>query len=300
MTRTWTGSSSGVGWTLELADEDLLPGRLVDGRLRMAASRRVEARRLLVTLRGQEHWKYEVTTTDAQGHTHTETRTGTQDLPPEPVLVEETVELASGEVREASFQLPVPSLGPPTVVADVAGVDWTVEAKLDIASGRDSSISAPVRVLQPVALLRAGVVHVEAFALYPSADATNHGLTATIALDPVPLCAGAPFTGLVTLRSASAVRVRGVRAALRIMAKATVGGGLDQTITGWQASLAGAGTIDGELTFRLAGTIDPAAPPTTELPHGKVWARFEVVLDRAWARDPNLVRDVAVATTLAL
>ncbi len=300
MTRTWTGESGGVGWTLELADDGLLPGRLVDGRLRMAASHRVEARRLLVTLRGEEHWKYEVTTTDAQGNTHTETRTGKQDLPPEPVLIQESLVLGAGEVREATFQLPVPSLGPPTVAADVAGIDWTVEAKLDVPGGRDPSISAPVRLLQPVALLRAGVVHVEAFALYPSADAADHGMTATIALDPVPLCAGAPFTGQVTLRSASAMRVRGVRAALRIMAKATVSGGLEQTITGWQAALAGAGTIDGELTFPLAGTIDPSAPPTTELPHGRIWARFEVTFDRAWARDAHLVRDVAVATTLAL
>lgn len=298
MAKTWTGSSGGVSWTLELARDDLLPGRLVDGHLRLVASHPVDARRLLVTLLGREHWKYETTTTDANGHTHTETHTGHHDLPPEPVLVLEPVALAVGEVREADFQLPVPSLGPPTVLTDVSGVDWSVEAKLDISGGRDSAIEVPVRVLQPTALLRAGVVHVAEFALYPAADVESHGLVASIALDPVPLCAGAPFAGRVTLRSGSALRVRGVRATLLVTAKATVSGGLDRTITGWSGILAGPGTLDGEHAFELSGTIDAAAPPTAELPHGRIAARFEVTLDRAWAMDPHLARDVALASTL--
>ncbi len=300
MTKTWTGSSAGVGWTLGLADDALLPGRLMDGHLRLEAAHPIDARRLLVTLLGREHWKYQTTTTDANGNTHTETHTGHQDLPPEPVLVLEPVALGAGEVREADFQLPVPSLGPPSATSDVAGVDWTVEAKLDVAGGRDSSITVPVRVLQPVALLRAGVVHVEPFALYPSVDAEDHGLTATIALDPVPLCAGAPFTGNVTVRSRDALRVRGIRAALRITAKATVSGGLEQTITAWEAAIAGSDTLEGDHAYQVAGTVDPAAPPTTELRHGRVSARFELTFDRPWAPDTHLVRDVALATTLAL
>lgn len=295
-----TGSSGGVGWTLELPDTALLPGRLLNGRLRITASHPIQARRLLVTLRGEEHWKYQVTTTDAQGHTHTETRRATHDLPPEPVLVQEPVVLAAGESREATFQLPVPALGPPSATADVAGIDWALEAKLDVAGGRDSSITVPVRILQPVALLRAGVVHVGQFALYPSADTENHGLAATIALDPVPLCSGAPFTGRVTLRSNRALRVRGIRGALRITAKATVSGGLEETITGWEGLMAGPGTLEGERTYDIAGTIDPNAPPTTELPHGRISARFEVTLDRPWAPDAHLARDIVVASTLEL
>jgi hypothetical protein len=182
----------------------------------------------------------------------------------------------------------------------VSGVDWTVEAKLDVAGGRDSLITVPVRVLQPVALLRAGAVRVEAFALYPSVDAEDHGLAATIALDPVPLCAGAPFTGSVTVRSRDALHVRGIRAALRITAKATVSGGLEQTITAWEGAIAGPGTLEGDHAYPVAGTVDPGAPPTTELPHGRVSVRFELTVDRPWALDAHLVRDVALATTLAL
>jgi hypothetical protein len=40
-----------------------------------------------------------------------------------------------------------------------------VEAKLDKEGGFDSSLEVPVIVAQPVALLRAGVVRVEQFAL---------------------------------------------------------------------------------------------------------------------------------------
>jgi hypothetical protein len=300
LTRAWDGSSGGVDWVLELARDGLLPGRLVDGRVRLTARHPIEARRLLVTLRGREHWRYDETTTDSNGTTHTETHTGTEDLPPEPVLLAEPVALAAGETREAAFQLPVPSLGPPSVIAEEAGVEWTVEAKLDVAGGRDSSLTVPVRVLQPVSLLRAGVVPVAEFALYPAADAGDGGIQASIALDPVPLCAAVPFTGRVVLRSAGSLRVRGVRAALLITAKATVGGGRQQTITGWSGLLAGSGSIQGEQGFDLAGSIDPDAPPTTELRHGRVSARFEVTLDRAWAPDTHLGRDVAIASTLEL
>ncbi len=300
MTRTWTGSSGGVDWKLELASDQLLPGRLIEGRVRLVARRRVAARGIVVTVRGDEHWKYEVTTTDAQGHTHTERRTGHQDLPPEPVQASGPLELDAGDTREVAFQLPAPALGPPTVVAEMAGIDWSVEAKLDIEGRKDSSLEAPVRLVQPVALLRAGVVRVGEFALYPSADVAGGGLTGSIALDPVPLGAGSPFTGRVTLRSSGSASVRAVRAALRVKVKATVSGGLDETITAWDGQLAGPGDLEGEQVFELAGTVDPAAPPTAELPHGRVWATFEVILDRPWARDAHLVRDVALASTLEL
>ena len=86
MTTQWTGSSGGVDWTLQLPNDGLLPGRLVDGRVTLVARRAVDARGLVVTLRGEEHWKYHVTTTDSQGHTHTETRNGRVDLSRVPVL----------------------------------------------------------------------------------------------------------------------------------------------------------------------------------------------------------------------
>ncbi len=295
----WDGSDGGVRWHLELDRTDLLPGRLVGGRVRLTSPDGVEARGLVVTLRGEERWVYETTSTDADGHMRTERHTGRQDLPPEPVLVASPISLGPGETHEAAFGLPVPGLGPPTVAAEMAAVEWTVEAKLDIEGSRDSSIEAPVRVVQPVALLRAGVVPVGEFALYPEAE-IDGDLAGSIALDPVPLAAGSPFTGRVTLRAPDRIGVRAVRAELRVAVKATVSGGLSETIVAWSGTLAGAGTIEGERVFDLAGTIDAAAPPTTELPHGRVSARFAVVLDRAWAPDTHAGRDVALASTLEL
>ena len=82
--------------------------------------------------------------------------------------------------------------------------------------------------------------------------------------------------------------------------KATVSGGLSETLTVWRGDLAGAGTIDAATTFEISGVVDASAPPTTELPHGRVSTRFEVILDRAWTQDSRAGRDVAMATTLEL
>jgi hypothetical protein len=299
VTAAWDAHDGGVRWHLELERDDLLPGRLVGGRVRVTAGGEVEARRLLVELRGEERWEYETTETDSEGHSRTERHTGRQDLPAVPVQVLGPVRLAPGETAEAPFQLPVPSLGPPTVIATMSRVDWSVNARLDIEGGMDTSIDVPVRILQPVALLRAGVVHVGEFALYPTADDAGE-LGATIALDPVPLCAGAPFSATVSLRPSEPIRVRGIRAELRALVKATVSGGLSETITVWRADLVGAGTIETAATFDVAGVVDASAPPTTELAHGRASTRFEVILDRAWAPDARAGRDVAVATTLEL
>jgi hypothetical protein len=300
MTRTWTGSNGGVDWALTLDRDDLLPGRLVGGVLRATATKDVDARGVIVTLRGVEHWRYEVTTSNGKTTTTT-VHTGREDLPALPVRLTGPVSMAAGETRELPFQLPGPPLGPPTVIAEDAGVDWTVEVKLDREGGFDAGIEVPVRVHQPVALLRAGVVPVAEFALYGSAGGDDHGdLAGTAALDPVPLAAGSPFSGRVTLHTASPVSVRSVRAELKVKVEATVGGGLDQTLTAWSETIGGSMSIADGQAFDLRGVLDADVPPTVELPHGRVSARFELILDRPMRPDLRLGRDVAVATTLEL
>ncbi len=300
MTMTWEAERGGVAWTLVLSTDRLLPGRLVDGHITLAAHRAVEARGLVVTLRGEEHWKYHVTTTDSEGHTHTETRTGHQDQPRVPVLAVAPVALAAGETRELDVQIPVPGLGPATLEADVAGVSWTVEAKLDIEGGRDSSIEVPVRILQPTALLRAGVVHVGEFALFEAADAQAGGVGGSIRIDPVPLVPGQPFRGQLTLRPSAPMRLQEIRMELRVRVESTVSGGFDQTIVPWSAVVAQAMELASDQVIEIAGTVPDVALPTIELPHGRAAAELHVILARAWARDPHLVRDLAIATTLEL
>lgn len=297
---TWTGRSGGVDWQLELSRDDLLPGRLADGQVRLTAGDAVEARGLLVTLRGQEHWRYDVTTTDAEGHTHTETRTGRASLPPEPVMVSGPLRLAAGETRTFDLSLPVPGLGPATLDATEAGVTWTLEAKLDIPGGRDSSIEAPVRIVQPTALLRAGVVHVGEFALYEGADAVAGEVSGSIDLHPVPLVAGQAFTGRLVLRPASRLRLQEIRVEVRVLVEATVSGGRKETIVPWSAIVAGPTDLAGDTTLDISGTLAARRLPTIELPHGRASAAVHVILAKAWARDPHLVRDVAIATTSEL
>ena len=299
MTVAWSDSSHGVDWRLELDRDVLLPGRLVAGRVRATSRRGFDARSLVVALRADEHWKHEVTTTDAQGRTSTRVVTERESLLVEPVAVDGAVHLAAGEERSWAFELPVPPLGPATLEADVAGLDWTVEAKLERPGDFDSTIEAPVRVVQPVALLRSGAVPVGQFALYESADVARDSVTGTVSLDPVPLCAGAPFGASIALHAGGSRRLQEVRAEIRVNVEATVASGLDETIVAWSGSLPIL-ELAGDRSLSLTGTLSGQALPTIELPHGRASATFHVILAQAWAADTHLVRDVAIATTLEL
>ena len=299
MTALWTGSSHGVDWRLELERDELLPGRLVGGRIDVTSHGAFDARVLVVALRAEEHWKREVTTTDAQGHTSTHVETERRTLVTEPVEVAPGVRLGPGETRGWTFELPIPPLGPATLEADVAGVDWTVEAKLERPGEFDSSIEGPVRVLQPVSLLRSGAVPLGQFALYDAAEVAGDDVTGSVAIDPVPLCVGEPFTATVTLHAGGSRRLQEVRAEVRVRVEATVPGGLDETVTAWSATLPIV-ELAGDRSIPLSGTLSPRALPSIELPHGRASATFHVILAIAWAPDLHLVRDAAVATTLEL
>ena len=300
MSVTWQDASHGVTWQVALDTDRLLPGRLTAGTITITSDDPVDARGLIAALVAVEHWQHDETTTDGQGNTTTRTVTSRDELLREPVLVSGPLQLAGGEARTFPIQMPVPPLGPASLEATVAGLTWTFEAKLDQPGRPDSRIEAPVRVVQPLALLRAGVVHVGEFALYPEADAGHDDLTAAIKLDPLPLCSGAPFRGEVILRSAEARKLQEIRAEIRVAIEATVSSGKKQTMTPWAAVLVPALEFQGERVLQFQGALDGAALPTIELPHGKAAAAFHLILATAWARDPHLVRDVTIATTLDL
>ena len=300
MTASWQERSHGVAWTVALDTDRLLPGRLTAGNLTVTAEDTFEARGLVAALVAVEHWQHEETTTDGQGHTTTRTVTSRDELRRVPVQLSGPIQLSAGETRTYPFQMPVPPLGPASLEATVAGLTWTFEAKLDRPGWPDSRIEVPVRVVQPVALLRAGVVHVGEFALYPEADAGRDDLTAAIKLDPLPLCSGAPFQGDVILRSADARTLQEIRAEIRVKVEATVSSGKDETITAWAAVLVPTLEFRGERVLHFEDRLTDTPLPTIELPHGKASAQFHLILATAWARDPHLVRDVTIATTLDL
>jgi hypothetical protein len=294
------GSSGGVAFHVELDRLMLLPGRLVGGRIVLRAEHEVQARGVLVGLLAEEHWRHRVTEHDANGTTSTRVVTSKADLLSEPVQVHGPLHLAPGETWQATFEQPVPAMGPATLIADDAGLDWSFEAKLDIEGGFDARVERAVVVAQPTALLRAGAVRVGEFALYESVEITGDGVTASMKLEPMPLACGEPFSGRVELAFTEAVKLQEIRAELRVEVEATVSSGEKEEITAWSGVVAPAGTYQGTIGFDIRGTLDPRPLPTVELPHGKAQATFRVILARAWAVDSHLVRDVALATTTEL
>jgi hypothetical protein len=296
----WDRESGGVQWHVELERAVLIPGRLVGGRVRITAEHDIDARGVVVALIGVEHWRHRVTTTDAQGHSNTQVVTTKKELTREPVQLDGVVQLGKGDQRDWTFELPVPPMGPASLDAQDAGLDWTVEAKFDIASGFDSSIEAPVVVAQPTALLRAGAIDVGQFALFDSADVAADGITGSIRLTPMPLVCGEAFSGAVTLDMGRSQKLQEIRSELRIEVMATVSEGESEVVGIWAGQLAPPGDYAGPQQLSFEGRIDARPLPTSELPHGRAQATFHLILARAWAQDTHLVRDVTIATTREL
>lgn len=300
MTTIARDAGGGFDLELELDTADLVPGRLVDGRLRMQTRRGGEIRGARVTLVGTETWRYDQTTTDSQGRTRTVTHTASDDLPKIPVAIVGPTRLEAGGSLDTPFQVPIPALGPPSFDGKELQVEWVLEANLDVP-GFDPTVVLPVRVLQPVALLRAGVIDVAQFALYDEVEVESDGLAGSLRLEPMPLCVGTSFRGTLTMSQGAPRTVQEVRLELRTTVKATVSGGREETITLWAGRLAEAGEFGGEgRTYAFEGTLDDRQLPTIRTPHGRADAAFLVVIATARARDPHLVRDVAICSTTEL
>ena len=299
MTVRVQASSGGFELRLDLAETDLLPGRLVDGTLTVTTRERKTIRGGRVTLVGTERWRHDVTTSDANGTTRTETKTSEMELPAVPVQVLGATSFDPGQPVDVPFQIPVPGLGPPTFDATEIAITWEIRANLDVP-GFDPLIVLPVRIHQPTALLRAGVIRVGQFALYPEAEASTDGFVGSVWLDPSPICIGAAFDGRLTLEAASSRRVQEVRVELRVRAESTVSGGRNETLTLWTGRVAGPGEFGGAQTIGFAGTLPDAWLPTMASDHGRSSAQVHVIIATPMARDPHLVRDVAVCTTTAL
>jgi hypothetical protein len=296
----WDQESGGVEWHVELDRAVLLPGRLVGGRIALHATRSIEARAVVAALVGEEHWRHRVTDRNANGTTSTRVVTKREELRRVPEILHGPLHLAAGERWETSFDLPVPPLGPATLDAEDAGLEWRFEAKLDIDDAFDSSTERPVVIAQPTALLRAGSVDVGQFALYESADVAADGVTGAIEFEPMPLVTGESFEGRIRLQVGDRVKLQEIRAELRVDVEATVSEGEKATITAWSSVLAPEAEYHGSIDLPISGQLGPRPLPTVELPHGTAQATFHVILARAWAVDTHLVRDVTIATTREL
>jgi hypothetical protein len=299
MTVTSTRSDGDGDFRRDLDSDTLLPGRMATGRVHLDFRSPVEVRGIVASLIATEMWQHEDTDRDANGTTRTRTVTSTEELRRLPIMLAGPASYAAGERKEFPIELPVPPLGPATFDATVAGLTWKIEVKLDVP-GFDPDITADVAVLQPTALLRAGVVDVGQFALYPTADVADGGARGSIALDPVPLCLGAPFGGLLGI-AAGRENLQEVRLELRTRVQATVPSGKHEEITLWTGRLAGEGEFGGaDAAMAFDGALPTRWLPTIRLPHSRADATFRVILARAWAQDTNLVRDVAICSTTEL
>jgi hypothetical protein len=296
---TVTGSDGGVDFEVELERTEVLPGRLVAGTIRMRFRDLKTVRGIVAALIATETWQWRQTTTDGQGHTTTRTVTEHRELQRLPTQLAPAGSFAEGQPLEFSLELPIPPLGPATFEATVCRLAWKLEVKLDVP-GFDPSIEVPIVVLQPTGLLRAGVIDVGQFALFPSAEATSDGSRAAIALEPVPLCIGAAFGGLLSITTGTQ-KLQEVRLELRTKVKATVSSGLEEEITLWTGRVVGEGEFGGaDRAMAFDGTLAARWLPTIRLPHGKADAQFHVILAKALARDTHLVRDVAICSTTEL
>ena len=137
------------------------------GELRILAGRAREIRGAFVTLVGVEHWKHEVTETDAQGRTQTRVVRREADLPRVPIQLRGATTLAAGLRHKLPFEIPVPGLGATIRRRRRMRRDLDARGKLDVP-GFDPGVALPVTIHQPTALLSAGVVPVGQFALLAS------------------------------------------------------------------------------------------------------------------------------------
>lgn len=126
---------------IDIAEKSFKPGDVVAGRVKLSLAKPVKARRLVVSLIGEE-WVY-ITCSGGKNRTIFEKKIR---------LHEESIEL-SGDVTyravEKDFQFRLPENAPPTILLtpetigsriehmEGTGLRWIVEVKLDIPLGMD-------------------------------------------------------------------------------------------------------------------------------------------------------------------
>ena len=293
-------------WTVNLDPPVLLPGRTARVALTYTPERDHDSRGVSALLRCEERYRYSrtETRTGASGAmtTHRVTRTGQDELARLEATLAGPSRFVRGQPETWQFELEVPALGPATFEGDVLRCDWTLEAKVDIPMGADERVTQSVRVAQPMALLRAGVVATGQYGLYEEAPANVDHYPAQIRLEPRPICLTEPFSGSFTVETAEPIEVQEVRLELRVKAEVTVRGGHEEEI------LVGVGRLDVEAgrfggefgTHRFHADAHAAWLPSIDLPHGRGRGSFHVILARAWSPDIHYVREIALATTSQL
>jgi len=298
--------SEGRGWNLQVDPPVPLPDRPASFTLTFTPDRELNARGVTAVLRCVERYRYDDTesTTGADGKMslRTVTRTREEELHRGEFTLARSGTLPAGRPQTWSFTVDMPGLGPATFEGEELRCEWIVEAKVDLPMAMDETFRTAVRVAQPTALLKAGVIDVGQYGLFEEAPTNVDAYPAQIRLDPVPICLGQPFSGRFTVQTAETIEVQEVRLELRVHAQVTRSGGHQEEILVQHGRLQTPGNrFGGEFGVHPfeADAVD-AWLPSIDLPHGLARARFHVILARSWATDIHYLRDVALATTRVL
>jgi len=144
-----------------------------------------------------------------------------------------------------------------------------VEANVDVPMGLDPRVERSVKVAQPMALLRAGVIDTGQYGLFEEAPANLDARPAQIRLEPVPVSLQSAFEGAFTVETGDPLALEEVRLELRVSAQVTVSGGHHEEIVAWRGMLmpgpvrrrADVPSIPRRGGRRLAAVDRPAARP---------------------------------------
>ena len=293
-------------WHLAVDPPVLLPDRQATFTLTFTPDRELDARGVSATLRCVERYRYEDTEAsmgaDGKMSSHRVTRTAEEELHRGEFPLAGPGLLAAGTPQSWAFTVDIPGLGPATFEGQELRCDWIVEAKVDLPMAMDERFAANVRVAQPTALLKAGVIDTGQYGLFEEAPTNVDAFPAQVRLEPVPICLGEPFQGSFTVQTPEPIEVQEVRLELRVHARVTHRGGHQEEILVQHGRLqTPANRFGGEFAVHefTADAVD-AWLPSIDLPHGTARAAFHVILARAWAADIHYVRDVALATTRVL
>jgi hypothetical protein len=142
------------------------PARVGDGitgRVRLAATRKIEARKAYLRLVGlrldevrreEDHRNSKGEVIWTERWVETQGKLFSADAFLEPAI---PASLQPGETWEAPFAVPAPPLGPPTAHLGESIIAWALEVRWDIAMGSDHWLATYLPLAQHPDLLRAGV-----------------------------------------------------------------------------------------------------------------------------------------------
>ena len=299
-------TGGGVDWDVQFAGGPtaLLPGGEVRGRARFTARRDIDSRGVIAALIGQAQWKVQVSRRSG-GQVETDAVWRSDDLGRAETRLAGPAHYTNGQTSEVEFAFAVPPAAPPSVDTGVLRVTWELEVKLDVG-GVDPSANIPVRVAVPTAALRAAAATLGLNALTPKTDTAE----ASIEVNPVPLIAGRPFTGVVE----SNEPLKNARIEVKFAAEVTRGDGAlagalqrdllnigsergeSETKSIWVGEPKDVGSGPRGRRYEFSGQLPADASPTVQLANGRTTATIDIVVSRRFMPDRHIVREIAIAT----